>query len=261
MSRLEKEEELRLGRTIKQWQDSDKTDKSLEEEATKAVNLLFENYQDMAYSIALKLVNKANAIHYEEEDAKQDALLELYKSLWYYDPTKQTKAGTFVYSRVWKAVSTAINNNYIIRLGNYGAGHKNYIDKLGREWEDLSEEEKEKTSKYDYILEHTHMNAYNYQNTCNIVKGAVSLDSKPHNSENDNLLHEMIEDESARIELPEEGIPEEIMRIIDSLPKDEKLMVLSDAGYIDSDNRYTSQQKRKVYNKIKKILEETSFEY
>lgn len=260
MSRLEKEQELELGKVIKRWQDSDKTDKDLEKEATEAVNTLFNNYQDMAYSIALNLINKANAIHYAAEDAQQDALLELYRSLWYYDPSKKTKAGTFVYSRIWKAVSTAINDNYIIRLGNYGAGHKNYIDKLRLEWGNLPEEERSKISEDEYILQHTHMNAYNYLNTESIVKGAMSLDAKAHNADYDTVLHEVIEDESSRIELLEEKIPQEVLDILKSLPQEERSMVLSDIGY-DCEKKFTSKQKKKVYDKIRKILEETNFEY
>lgn len=260
MSRLGKGQELELGRIIKRWQDSDKTDKSLKEEATNAVNTLFNNYQEMSHSIASNLINRANAIHYSVEDAQQDALLELYRSLWYYDPTKKTKASTFVYPRVWKAVSTAINNNYIIKLGNYGAGHNNYIDKLRSEWENLPEEERSKVSEDDYILQHAHMNAYNYLNAKSIIKGTVSLDAKTYNAEYDTFLHEIIEDERSRIELLEEKIPQEVLDILRSLPQEERSIVLSDIG-CDCESSFTSRQKKKVYDKIRKILEETGFEY
>lgn len=239
---LTKEREIELGYIMKDFTENKKNEK----EAREAHKEIFDNYTDMAYSIANKTMLQSNAIHYSLEDAEQDALLSLASSIWDYNPEMNTKVSTLVYRRIMKAVSTGINNAYTVKVGNSGKGKWYYYDKYGEEWDNL-ENKPENMTKEEYVFEKSKSSGYQYNQLNNALKGTHSLNA-PINGEIDLKLGDVIEDSKSTIEFDEFRIKELIEKF--ELSELERLVVLSDLNVLEVEYDSIRDLEQKEYNKI-----------
>lgn len=250
---LTKQEQIELGMIMKNYKDGVTDNK---EEAIAAHNKLVESYIPMAYDIAGKTIKIANAKHYTYEDAAQDALLTLNEKMWEYDPTMNTKAGTFIYFWLRKAASSGINNAYSIKLGNGPKDRMYRVNKAAEEWDKIKNPN---MSKEEYIYKETKTTPSQINQINNALTPALSLDEKI-SSENF-LLSETIEDESANIAFDTLNYK----TLIDSLSfltQEERVILYAD---LDIEYDYPDYIKkmevvdfnraaRKVYHKIKKAF-------
>jgi RNA polymerase sigma factor len=254
---LSKQEEIRLGNIMKDYKEGRNDNKK---EAIKAHHKLVNNYIPMAYDIANKALRQSNAKHYTYEDIAQDTLLTLTEKMWDYDPSKNTKAGTYIYFWLKKAASTGINNSYSIKLGN-GPKEKMYrVNKAIEQWE----EEDSDLSKDEYIYKKTKATPNQIFQINNAITPTLSLDQKVNTDSF--LLSEIIEDKAANIEFDNLNYK----ALIDSLyflDDKEKIILYADLDinynfpdFIkDMDSIDFNRQARKVYHKIKKNFSKKSF--
>lgn len=214
---LTKEQELKIGETIKYSKD--------DTEVMEARNKLYNAYENMAYKISNDSHKQANAIHYDKTDLYQDALLALWSATEDYDPDKNAKFSTFVFTRIKKAVSTAINHSYSVKVGNAGKDRKYNLDKAIEEWNSKYGEDYYDGDMIDFLSERTNESPFQIYQLQSALQGAMSIDNAYTGEDGEGLTFD-IEDKNSSHD------PFELIEIID---------------YIDN-LKFLSEEEKKIFN-------------
>jgi DNA-directed RNA polymerase sigma subunit (sigma70/sigma32) len=174
METLTKDQELSLGRAIQRYKpikdkytrisEKSRKDRTLEEteflesnrklavEALEAVNLLWDQYKNMAYKRAIEL-KKTTGSQLLLEDLQQDAQIGLMKAIWSFDPAKKCKLSTHAFSYIFKELQVKINEaKGLIRLPESAYGRLSEVIKAQRAYA----EENPIQNEIDFIVEWCH---------------------------------------------------------------------------------------------------------
>ena len=205
--------------------------------------MLFENYTDMAYNVANKLMQRANAIHYTYEDAQQDALLTLATSIWDYDPSRNTKFSTLLYPRLHKSVSTGINNAYSLKVGNSGKTKLDKGKKIIESWNETNS----KGNVEEYLDREAKIKPYQLYNLKNATKPFLSFNSDV-SQDVDLKLEEVIADESSEMQY-EESLFLEYIEGFYYLSEEEKILLATEMDVLDEVPLFIKEMDLKIYKK------------
>lgn len=219
---LTKAQEYDLGLKIKEYRESEEVEKKEKyNEALEAFIELYDHNQDLAHKQAYKFVRDTNAIHYDIEDALQDARMALMNAIWRYDPTKGAKVSTFSYMYIFKALTHNSNLNRRIQLNDTGSGVFLKVRKAKEKYAELKPDMEER----EFILQETKVPLATLIALENAVKERSSLSFvlSDDNSGASTTLGDVIPDETTAGARFESGFTVETEGLLSLLPEEEQI--------------------------------------